>query len=212
MLRQFIAQRDSCIAETQIHSGVKKEKNMFQQWRKLNYATTFAVLSLMTMAPVQAQETATPAEPSGDAGFFLQSGGAVKRKLAKTQTAATTFGETATWFRLPGANLAYTVPAGASDLFNVSFTAECRLFNGGGDDYVRIRIIDLNTGVPLEPYDGGQAFCSDDGYATYTGMWSKRLGAGVHTLQVELWIFDGAPAEVLSSRFDDWTFEVIIYE
>jgi hypothetical protein len=185
---------------------------MFQRWRKLNYATTFAVLSLMTAAPVPAQETATPGDPSGDAGFFIQSGGAVKRKLARTQTAATNVPETATWFRLPLATLQYTVPAGQTDLFNVSFTAECRLFNGGADDYVRIRIMDLNTGIPLEPYDGGQAFCSENSYATYTGMWSKRLPAGVHTLQVELFILDGAPAEALNAWIDDWTFEAIIYE
>jgi hypothetical protein len=43
-------------------------------------------------------------------------------------------------------------------------------------------------------------------------MWSKRLGAGVHNLQVEFWIFDSAPAAALSAWIDDWTFEVIIYE
>ena len=185
---------------------------MLQRWRTLNHATTFAVLSLMTIAPVHAQQPQTPNEPIGDAGFFLQSGGAVKRKLAKTQTAATIVQETPGWWSLPGANLAYTVPVGTSDLFNVSFTAECRLFNGGGDDYLRIRILDLNTGVPLEPYDGAQAFCSADGYATYTAMYSKRMTQGVHNLQVQFWIFDGAPAEAVSAWIDDWTFELIVYE
>ena len=104
------------------------------------------------------------------------------------------------------------MPAGTTDLFNVSFTAECRLFNGGADDYVRIRIMDTTTGVPLEPYDGAQAFCSADAYATHTGMWSQRVGAGVHNLQVQLWILDGAPAEALTAWIDDWTFEVVVYE
>lgn len=185
---------------------------MLQRWRTLNHATTFAVLSLMTIAPVQAQEIQTPNEPTGDAGYFLQSGGAVKRKLAKTQTAARIVAETPGWFSLPLANLGYTVSPGTSDLFNVSFTAECRVFNGGGDDYLRIRILDTTTGIPLEPYDGAQAFCSADGYATYTGMWSKRMTQGFHNLQVQLWIFDGAPAEAVSAWIDDWTFELIVYE
>jgi hypothetical protein len=185
---------------------------MFQRWRKLNHATTFAVLSLMTMAPVQAQDVQTPNEPTGDAGYFLQSGGAVKRKLAKTQTARTIIPETPGWYRLPLANIAYAVPVGQSELFNVSFTAECRLFNSSANDYLAIRIMDLNTGVPLEPYDGGQAFCSDDGYATHTGMWSRRLGPGVHTLQVEFLVVDTAALAAVSASIDDWTFEVIIYE
>ena len=185
---------------------------MFQRWHKLNHATTFALLSLMTMAPMQAQEVQTPNEPAGDAGFFVQSGGAVKRKLARTQTAASLIPETAGWTRLNLATLAYTVPAGTSDLFNVSFTAECRLFGASQNDYLRIRIMDLNTGVPLEPYDGGQAFCSADNYATYTGMWSKRLGAGVHNLQVEFFILDAPALGAVSAWIDDWTFEVIIYE
>src|SRR5262249_14024944 len=142
---------------------------------------------------------------------FTQTGGAVKRKLSKTQTTATTFGETAGWFTLPLANLSYTVAAGDSDLVNVSFTAECRLFYGGADDFLRIRILDTTTGAFLEPYDGAQAFCNADAYATHTGMWSQRLGAGVHNFQVQFRIFDGAPAEVLTAWIDDWTFETVVY-
>jgi hypothetical protein len=192
---------------------------MFPQWKTLTNATMLAtMLSLLTIAPVQAQEidSESPAQieqmgPQPDAGFFTQTGGAVKRKLSKTQTTATTFGETAGWFTLPLANLSYTVAAGDSDLFNVSFTAECRLFNGGADDYLRIRILDTTTGAFLEPYDGAQAFCNADAYATHTGMWSQRLGAGVHNFQVQFRIFDGAPAEVLTAWIDDWTFETVVY-
>jgi hypothetical protein len=184
---------------------------MFQRLSKMNNATTLAAaLSLFTIASLQAQEP--PPEPTGDAGYFLQSGGAVKRKLAKTQTVPTTFGETPGWYSLPLANLSYTVAAGTTDLFNVSFTAECRLTNGGSDDYLRIRVIDTTTGIAIEPYDGAQAFCSENAYATHTGMWSKRLGAGVHNLQVQFWIYDGFPLEILTAWIDDWTFELIVYE
>jgi hypothetical protein len=185
---------------------------MFQRCQTTNTMTTLAVLGLLAIGGAQAQQPVPPPAPEGDAGYFLQAGGAVKRKLAKTQTNPTTFGETAGWYSLPLANLGYTVAAGDTDLFNVSFTAECRLFNGGADDYVRIRIVDTTTGVPLEPYDGGQAFCSADAYATHTGIWSKRMGPGVHNLQVQFWILDGAPAEVLTAWMDDWTFELIVYE
>jgi hypothetical protein len=188
---------------------------MFQRLNKLNQVTTFAsVLSLLTIAPVQAQ-VAPPEEPAGDAGFFIQYGGPVKRKLARTQTLGSLITESVaptTWKRLNLATLAHSVPAGTTDLFNVSFTAECRLFGASQNDYLRIRIMDLNTGVPLEPYDGFQAFCSADNYATYTGMWSKRLGAGVHTLQVEVWILDSPGAGVLTAWLDDWTFEAVIYD
>jgi hypothetical protein len=187
---------------------------MFPRWQTLTNATMLAaVLSLMTIVPVQAQETEdAPPSVATPAGFFFQVGGPVKRKLAKTQTAATTFGESGGWISLPLANLPYTVATGDTDLINVSFTAECRLFNGGGDDYLRIRILDTVTGVPLEPYDGAQAFCSADGYATHTGTWSRRLPAGAHNFQVQFWIFDGAPAEVLTAWIDDWTFETVVYE
>jgi hypothetical protein len=106
------------------------------------------------------------------------------------------------------------VPTGTTDLFNVAFSAECRLFAGGGDDYLRIRIVDTVGGVvtPLEPYDGGQAFCSADGYATHKGNWVKRAAAGPHSLSVQFWIFDGAPVEVVSAWIDDWTFELVVYD
>jgi len=185
---------------------------MYPRWPTLKNATMLvAMLSLMTIAPAQAQEN-EPQPLQTDAGYFILSGGPVKKKVAKTQTTATTFGEAAGWFSLPLANLGYTVATGDTDLFNVSFTAECRLFNGGGDDYLRIRIMDTATGIPLEPYDGAQAFCSADGYATHTGTWSRRLAAGPHVFQVQFWIFDGAPAEVLTAWIDDWTFETVVYD
>jgi hypothetical protein len=144
------------------------------------------------------------------AGFFMFEGGPVRAKRAITQTAATTIAESATWVTLPAANLTYVVPAGVSHLFNIAFSAECRLFNGGGDDYVRIRILD--NGVPVEPYDGTQAFFSANGNATHKGNWVARAAEGAHSLRVQFWIFDGAPAEVLEARIGDWTFELVVYD
>jgi hypothetical protein len=156
----------------------------------------------------QSAEQVNPA-----AGFFSYAGGPVRAKRARTQTAATSLAESATWVSLAGGNLSYTVPSGTTDLFNIAFSTEGRLFRGGGDDYVRI--LHTINGVlqpPVEPYDGGQAFFSADGYATHKGNWVRRVGGGTHVLQVQFWIFDGAPAEVLSAWIDDWTFELVVYD
>ena len=140
---------------------------MFSGWRRSVAALgVTAVVGFVGLVPAQIQESQ---DQTGDAGLFTYGGGPARGKRAKTQTAAFTFGETAGWVTLPSSSLSWTVPAGTTDLFNVAFSAECRLINGGGDDYLRIRILDIVGGVatPLEPYDGAQAFCSADGYATH---------------------------------------------
>jgi hypothetical protein len=173
---------------------------------------------MLAPVPVPAQQEAENAQEPGiepASGYFFYAGGPVRAKRARTQTAAWRLQETRGWVRLPGAVLQYNVPAGTSDLFNVAFSAECRLFGGGGDDYLRIRIAHVNpAGVVtyLEPYDGAQAFCDADSYATHKGNWVKRVGGGLHSLYVEFWIFDGAPLEVLSAWIDDWTFELVVYD
>jgi hypothetical protein len=151
-------------------------------------------------------------------GFFRYSGGAAKAKVAVTQTAATTFAEGG-WFGLPNAVLQFAVPAGTTDLFNVSFSAECRLFGADMDDFVRIRVVDTVTvgGVFvsrsfLEPYDGSQGFCSANGYATHKGNWVKRAGEGMHTLVVQFSIVDALPDDVLTASIDDWTFELVVHD
>jgi hypothetical protein len=150
-------------------------------------------------------------EAESQAGFFGYAGGPVRGKRARTQTSATTIGESATWVSLPGATLSWVVPTGTTDLFNVAFSAECRLVNSVvPNDWVRIRILD--NGVPMEPYDGQQAFCSANGYATHKGNWVKRVNAGAHTLQVQFWVLDGFPFGVLSAIIDDWTFELVVYD
>jgi hypothetical protein len=174
-----------------------------------------ALAAIPLAQPGVGAEGQQPEVQSGDqvgpaAGLFAWSGGPVRGKRARTQTAATGIPESATWVSLPNATLAYAVPTGTTDLFNIAFSAECRLVNGGGDDYVRIRILD--NGVPVEPYDGAQAFCSANAYATHAGHWAKRVTAGNHILQVQFWIFDGAPAEALQAIIDDWTFEVVVYD
>jgi len=160
---------------------------------------------------VAAQDVQQPPDPGGDAGFFAYSGGAAKAKRARTQTTGQIINESLGWVNLNGATLSYTVPALTTDLFNVAFSAECRLINGvPPGDYVRIRILD--NGVPMEPYDGFQAFFSANGYATHKGNWIRRAAGGTHTMQVQFWIVDGLPLGVLQASIDDWTFELVVYE
>ena len=184
---------------------------MSSRWFRQTLAVGLtAALGVVGLVP--AQEIQEPAEPIGDAGLFAYVGGLAHGKRARTNTAATTFNESNGWVTLPNATLTYFVPAGGgSELFNVAFSAECRMINASQFDYLRIRI--LVSGVPMEPYDGFQAFCSANGRATHKGNWVRRVGAGNHTLQVQFWIVNGPGGGVpLQAVIDDWTFEVVVYD
>jgi hypothetical protein len=183
---------------------------LLKQWQKSAMAVTLS-MALGFVGLLPAQEVQVPDEPTGDAGLFGYIGGIAKAKRARTQTAPTVFNESAGWVNLPNATLSYVVPTNQSELFNVAFSAECRLLGSvPPNDYLRIRVLD--NGVPMEPYDGFQAFCSANGYATHAGMWAKRVGPGNHVLQVQFWILDGVPFGALQAIIDDWTFEVVVYE
>ena len=170
----------------------------------------------VTLQAAGAQEAEQSAE-AAEAGFFAQSGGPVRAKLARTQTAATALAEGAVWRNLPGAILSRVVPAGTSDLFNVAFSSECSVRSLGNLDTARIRIAHFVNGVavaPVEPYDGDQRFCSAvNPVATHAGLWSQRVGPGNHTLQVQIMTVDFAPDNgAISSLIDDWTFELVVYD
>jgi len=185
------------------------------------------VLGLLTMVPAQVMETneasetdealETDEETDEEAEVTVApqvvvtyTGGAAEGKRAQTQTAQTSIGESNGWVFLPNAGLTWFVPANDSDLLNVAFSAECQLVGSvPPDDWVRIRI--LVNGVPMDPYDGQQAFCSAPGKATHKGNWVKRVGPGNYTLRVQFWIFDGGAAGALTAIIDDWTFELVVY-
>jgi hypothetical protein len=150
------------------------------------------------------------------AGFFALAGGPVRAKLARTQTTPSALAEGA-WRNLPGATLSRVVAAGTTDLFNVAFSSECQVRSLGAGDTARIRIAHTINGVaaaPIEPYDGDQRFCSSENpVATHSALWSQRVGAGNHGLQVQIFTVDFAPDNgAITSVFDDWTFEVVVYD
>lgn len=152
-------------------------------------------------AQEQAVAPAQDAEPA--AGLLFFAGGIAKAKRARTQTAGSTIGSVA-WVSLPGAAVAYAVPAGTSDLLNVAFSAECAKI-GGGLAYIRVLLSGPST-LPMEPYDAGQVICSSGLTATHKGNWALRVGPGSWTAVVQVRVSGG------SVWLDDWTLELVAYE
>ena len=179
-----------------------------------------AVLDLRPGPAVQvasAQDVGAGPDVQPQAGFVAPVGGAVRGMIARTQTTATALAEGAVWRNLPGAVLSRVVAAGTTDLFNIAFSSECQVRSVGNGDTARIRIAHAINGVaaaPIEPYDGDQRFCSSaNPLATHSALWAQRLGAGNHTLQVQVMTVDFAPDNgAITSVFDDWTYEVVIYD
>jgi hypothetical protein len=142
------------------------------------------------------------------AALLAFTGGAVEGKMARTQTTPQGFPITAGFVNVTGATLVRFVPLGDTDLFNVSFAAMCRRSLGGA---LLIRVLD--NGAAMQPYDGGQVFCSSTAVAltaaTYKGNWVRRASGALfgtnHTLQVQVRNTAG------SASLDDWTFELVVY-
>jgi hypothetical protein len=152
-----------------------------------------------------------PASGSGEAGLQLFSGFWTIATAVRTNSSSTLISG-ANWTNVGGATVTRTVPQGTEELFEVTFTAKCRLVNASGFDAVRIRIVD--NGQPVaEPYDGGQIFCSSQRTATYTGKWFIPVSAGLHTIRVEAQIFDSPPTSppLPAGLLDDLTLELVAW-
>jgi len=173
-----------------------------QHLGKVSLPLTF-ILAAMIVAPVGAQEP-TETEATSAETLLSFSSTAFERKLARTQNAVTTFTTINTWIDLPGATHTVFVGAFDTDLFNVSFSAECAKFNGG---VIRIRVLD--NGVLMNPQDNDQVFCSSSGRATYKGNWVRRtptLTVGInHTVKVQFLVTTSFAV------IDDWTYELLVY-
>jgi hypothetical protein len=125
------------------------------------------------------------------------------------------------------------VPAGQTHLVNIAFSAECRLFekkrnNDYKNDYKKYNDSDAlliklyaqkyYNGYPTKDYayptpnDGGQAFCSDDGYATHKGNWVVLLyGDATWRIHVSFLVYDKKHNDKLYGYIDDWTLEAVSY-
>ena len=123
-----------------------------------------------------------------------------------------------------------TVPQNKIWLINVAFSAECRLFDKDKDKYkkyadndsllIRVTATNLRTGqsTNLQPFDGNQAFCSDDSYATHKGNWVYAPFPGgnypegtTYRIQVSFIVFDKHRNDKLYGYIDDWTLEAVGY-
>ena len=189
-------------------------------------AVTVALAALLPTVPhdgqaaAQEQASVTAAEVAQvepEAGFFAWTGGVVRAKLVRTNTAAVALAEGPVWRPVANATLSRFVPAGTTDLFNIAFSAECQVRSLGNGDTARIRIAHFVNGVqvaPIEPYDGDQRFCSSvNPLATHKGNWAMRVGAGTHVVRVEIMTVDFAPDNgAITTTLDDWTFELVVYD
>jgi hypothetical protein len=145
-----------------------------------------AVLGLPQLLSVlEAQQQSSGQDAEDPDVLFAYSGGAQEGVRKRTENAANTWTSTA-YGTVPGATLSWFVPAGDSDLLNVSFEAECRLIGGNNPSrWVEMRAqISASPAVPgyptfLQPYDTGsvQAFCSADLYAMHHASWARRVVA-----------------------------------
>lgn len=152
-----------------------------------------------------AESTVSAADVTPASGFFGWSGGVARALRARTQTTPSQIGSAGAWVGISGAIIAITVAAGTADTLDVSFTTECTKLLGGR---ARIRLIDTVSGVTssFEPNDGDVALCTAAGPAVHHAEWIKRVGAGVHNLQVQ--VMNTAGLVVI----DDWKMKVVVYD
>ena len=147
------------------------------------------------------------ADPAPEA-VFASSGGAQKGVRAKVSDGAPVItGETAGFNVLAGASVSFTVPAGDTDLFVVTFSTECQL-RGGPSTFDWLELEVLDNGAPMEPNGAAGdplGICGDANYSSEAAQFVKRVGAGAHTITVRHKIVDTAPLAVLSSWIDDWS-------
>jgi hypothetical protein len=184
--------------------------------RLTRYVAVSSLALMVALLPPTARDTTVAAQEGGQSatataqdvtpasGFFAWSGGGVRGMRARTQTAPSLIGSPGAWIGVANAIIAWTVPSGTADTFDVSFVAECgKLFGGRA----RIRVIDTVSGITssLEPNDGDVTFCSGSG-AIHHASWTKRVGAGTHNLQVQL--NNSAGQTVI----DDWKMRLVVYD
>ena len=171
-------------------------------WSQVLLALALAAIPMTEPIVGAAAEEQQPGVQSDDqvgpaAGLFACSGGPVRGETRQNADSSHAIGETATWVTLPNAILRGLWQQ-APPIYSTSPSAQRAGWSTVGVMTSSESAI-LDNGVPVEPYDGVQAFFSANADATHKGNWVRRVGAGNHTLVVQVWILDGAPAEVLTA-------------
>ena len=130
----------------------------------------------------------------------------VKISNAPTTTTAMTYGA------LPGASVSFSVPAGATRTFVVSFSGEARLIGNplppaGAANWMELQVRDNGTAMQPQDSTSPLAFASADLYqsnaATFCETVKNTTAAAVnHTISV-WWRVSGGTG--LTAWLDDWT-------
>jgi hypothetical protein len=165
---------------------------------------TIAAFSLSAMAQAPDGDPRSPAAPiSGveSQTLVITGCGSLINSLVRTQNAAVS--TTSTGFVTLSAT-ALTVPSGQTRCVKVLFTAETACRTSAASDFCYIRATD--NGIEMNPQGGGfQAMDSEDSTSSaHAYEWVRRVGAGSHTISIQVRVGSAATRFFL----DDWTFDV----
>jgi len=134
----------------------------------------------------------------------------VKVSNAPATTVATTYSA------LPGASVSFSVPAGATRRFVVSFSGEARLINNDStpaSNWIELQVWD--NGQPMQPQDATSplAFAAGNVYESHAATFCRNVtntsaSAVTHTITVQ-WKVTGASG--LTAWLDDWALRLDVY-
>jgi hypothetical protein len=149
-------------------------------------------------------------------------GGAVKAVRSRTYAGNSII---ATWERgdyipLEGAVAGFTVPTGTTDVFVVTFSAECSFFGdalpASPNDYIKLQVRQNDLPMPPIQSPDPTVFCSGGGGpAMHSATFCQELGAGTHHFRVYWEVVDstGMPgAKNLTGVLNNWTLTVLVSE
>jgi hypothetical protein len=138
----------------------------------------------------------------------------VKISNAPTTTASTTLAA------LPGAVVSFSVPAGATRRFIVSFSGETRLINNNAtmpaDNWIELQVMD--NGHPMQPQDNTSplAFAAGNVYESHAATFCRTVtnttsAAVTHTISVHWKVTDNDALGNLQAWLDDWTLRLDVH-
>jgi hypothetical protein len=142
------------------------------------------------------------------------SGGAVTKVTSVRSTFVQTFtddGGATTAMDLAGGSTTVTVPSGQKALLLVRFSAATACYGGitSGSDSCYVQA--LIDGVPAPPgevsFDNNNTNTESTQYEAHAMEWSKSVGAGSHTIQIQVRV-DDSPCCVVELDLNPWTLTV----
>jgi hypothetical protein len=207
---------------------------MTGKMKVVTVVSSAALLLTLVSLPVSSQDSSDQVErpEAEDVTRFTYSGSNLEgiRKVSQDAPQTTT---SLAYINLSGASTSWFVPVFDSDLLNVGFSGECRLFSAtlsnANQDWVEIRAalsrVPALIGFPtfMEPYSpppiDPMAFCSANGYAMHHANWARRVTGGTtgatYTVQIQYRVVNNPPvanpAGTLRAWLDDWKLELAAY-